>query len=439
MKIVIAGAGIGGLCLAGLLADSKHDVIVYESAKNLDAMRYDWHDDVSPKAFEELNLPIPEGSFPKNSSYFVSPFNKGRIHIQQPAVGVDLSVERKPLNKMLYDRINPEKVVFNTSVTKALVSDNTVIGCEVVYSDGIKENIFCDLLIDCAGVNSSVRQSLPKSLRVPNKVLPNDLFFAYRAFFDKIGDAPLTEKDNKVYMKHLGEAGISWCFNNHDLNSLNVLVGRIGELSKDTLSKALEDLRADNPCLGNNVLRGGGVHIIPVRHPLDMFVASGYAAIGDSACMTIPMIGSGIASALYAAKILANVILNTNSNKLSDLWQYQYEVYKKFGASHCGVDYMKKWLLGLANDEINWLFTSGILSEEDLLNSSSGEMVALNAKTMIQKLLIGVRKLSLFKKLLGVVVATKKTAKIANSIPQIYSKEAVSKWQEDLEKCYRQP
>ena len=37
-------------------------------------------------------------------------------------------------------------------------------------------------------------------------------------------------------------------------------------------------------------------------------VADGYAAIGDSAFMTVPVIGSGIANALKAAKILADAI-----------------------------------------------------------------------------------------------------------------------------------
>lgn len=438
MKIVIAGGGVGGLCLAGLLNATNHDVTVYESAKSLQEMRYDWHDNVSPKAFEDLNIPIPEDSPPKYSCYFISPFNKGKIFIKQPEVAIDLSMERRPLNKILFDRIASEKVVFGASVTKALVDSDKVIGCEVTTAQGT-EKVLCDLLVDCCGVNSSVRESLPQTLGIMNKVPKSDVFYTFRAFISKVDDANF-EPDNKVYMKHLGENGISWCYNNnHDPHSLDVLVGRTEELSKDTLKRAMDDIKADNPLLGEKVLRGGGIYRIPVRRPLDKLVANGYVLLGDSGCMTVPMIGSGVASSLYAAKILADVITSNNSCEISNLWQYQHQVYKKFGAYHCGVDYMKRWMLSIPCDTVNWLFTSGILTDKDLLGSSSGEMINLSLKDMLQKLVIGIKKLPSFIQLLKVALGTKKAAKVAGTIPEVYSEKAVKDWQDNLGKFYSQP
>ncbi len=439
MKIVIAGGGVGGLYLAGILTNSNYDVTVFECAKSLEEMRYNWHDDVSPRVFEELNLPIPDGSVPKQSSSFVTPFNEGKKFIKLPEVGADLAIERRPLNKILYDKVDSEKVIFGTFVTKAIVENDKVVGCEIKTTDGKIEKVFCDLLVDCGGVFSSVRESLPESLGIISKVPKSDVFFAYRGFFDKVGDTPLLVTDNKVYLKHLGENGISWCFNNHDMDSLNVLVGRTSELTKEKLDKAMLDIRADNPSLGQKILRGGGIYHIPVRRPLDMLVASGYALVGDSACMTIPMIGSGIASSLYAAKILSEVILTTNSCQIADLWEYQYRVYQKFGANHCGVDFMKRWMLNLPNDTVNWLFTSGILAEKDLLGSSSGEMVSLTFKDMMEKLAIGIKKLPSLIALLKVATGTKKSAKVAGSIPKTYCKKAISEWQKELGKFYSQP
>ncbi len=436
MRIVIAGGGVGGFTLAGFLANSKHKVTVFESAESLDSMRYDWHDDASPKVFDALGIPIPEGSYKKNNSLFVSPFNKGSIFIEQKKEGHDLSMERRPLNKILFDRINPENVIFGAKVTKALVKDDTLTGCEVVYSNGNKEKINCDLLIDSAGVNSAVRKSLPSSLHIQNIVPPSELFYAFRGFYNKAEGVTLNDTDNKVYMKHLGEQGISWCFNNHDMNSLNVLIGRIGELKKDTLDKAMADIRLDNKGLGNNLLRGGGVYCIPVRRPLSRLVANGYAAIGDCACMTIPMIGSGIASSITSAKILADVILSAKDSKVETLWKYNYEVFKTFGAAHCGVDYMKRWMLKQSDDTINWLFTSGILTTDDLQQSSSGQTSSISPKTMMKKLAVGIKKPSYFTKVLSLVTSSKATGKIGDAIPRDYNEEAINAWEKNLEKQF---
>ena len=73
MKIVIAGAGIGGMIAAERLSKLGFDITVFELAPSVDEMRYDWHDDVNPSVFKRLGLEMPEGSFKKKSWTFVSP------------------------------------------------------------------------------------------------------------------------------------------------------------------------------------------------------------------------------------------------------------------------------------------------------------------------------------------------------------------------------
>lgn len=67
MKIIIAGAGIGGLAAAEQFGRMGFHVTVYEQAESLNAMRYDWHDDVKPDVFRELALEIPAEHFPKKA------------------------------------------------------------------------------------------------------------------------------------------------------------------------------------------------------------------------------------------------------------------------------------------------------------------------------------------------------------------------------------
>ena len=48
---------------------------------------------------------------------------------------------------------------------------------------------------------------------------------------------------------------------------------------------------------------------IPVRQPLAVMIADGYAAIGDSAFMAIPINGSGIGCSMRAGKMLADAVI----------------------------------------------------------------------------------------------------------------------------------
>jgi flavin-dependent dehydrogenase len=70
-----------------------------------------------------------------------------------------------------------------------------------------------------------------------------------------------------------------------------------------------------------------------------MMVFDGYAAIGDSAFMTVPIIGSGIANSLKAARMLADTILadRDGAYDFEHLWKYQTRYYKNIGAGLAAV------------------------------------------------------------------------------------------------------
>ena len=62
MKVIIAGAGVGGLAVARLLAEGGVNCTVLEKSADAESMRYAWHDDVSPEVFNECRLYLPQGS-----------------------------------------------------------------------------------------------------------------------------------------------------------------------------------------------------------------------------------------------------------------------------------------------------------------------------------------------------------------------------------------
>lgn len=430
-KIIIAGAGIGGLYASELLGKQGYKVVVFEK-KGLNELAYDWHDDVSPKVFKDLDITIDPSIFFKKADWsFATSFEEKIIRLKGDIDNADLSIERRPLSTLLYERAKEvAEFRFNTTINAPILSDNKVIG---VMVNGKAE--YADLVIDSGGVFSVLRSKLPKNFLIQNEPSPNEVFYAYRAFFNKVKGVEDSEHTTKAYLKHLGEEGISWCIKDNNPQMINVLIGRVKELNKDTINKALSDLRQRNPYLGKDVLRGGFTVPIPVRHPLTVMVADGYAAIGDAAFMTIPMLGSGIASSLYAAKFLSDTVQNGDFSK-ENLWNYQLACYEKFGQSHYGIDIIKRWMLSAKSEDITWLFSSSVISEKDMSSVSTGKEMKLSFIEMIKKVIVGRSNIPLLLSLNDMLTRSKKASKLAAAIPKTYNPLYIERWEKKLNKLF---
>lgn len=437
MKIIIVGAGIGGMVSAEKLGKLGFDVTVYEKSPSLNEMRYDWHDDVSPKIFRRLGMDIPEEHFKKRSWTFCSPYEKSVREFTQDESDPDLSMERRPLNVMLYNRAKDyAKFVFGKTVDAPVIRGDKVVG---VVIDG--EEIICDLVVDSAGAYSPVRTKLPSAFGV-SQIEDDEVFEAYRAFYRREEGSPDPKYTNKVYMKHLGEPGISWTILDNDATLVNVLVGRIGSLDEKTKNEAVDYMRKRNPILGDEIVRGGYNVIIPVRYPSTRAVANGYVAIGDSAFQTIPLLGSGIASSMLAAEILAESI-GANMSKgvkgeelfsVKRLWSYQVGIFREFGGQHCGVDVMKRWLLTQSDEMVDWMFGSKILSNDDLIKVASGNLVKIGVKEAVQKVrAVGPSKIGVLLKMNAMLTRSIKAERIGKAIPRSFSENAVKNWEKRLQ------
>ena len=441
MKIIIAGAGMGGMVAAERLGKLGFDVTVYEKAPSVDEMRYDWHDDVNPAIFRRLGLEMPIGSFKKKSWTFVSPHGVVVREFRQDENNADYSVERRALNRMLYERASGgAKFVFGATVERAIVEKGAVVG---VVVNG--QEARADLVIDSMGAMSVLKKDLPVEFGI-SQHRDDEVFVAYRAFYEKNPKAPAPKYTNKVYLKHMGEAGISWVIQDNDPNLVNVLVGRIGKLATYDLERALEDLRKTNPTIGEKVVRGGQTCIIPVRYPATRMVANGYAAVGDSAYMTIPMLGSGIASGMLAGQLLAETIGENMSKgvkgadlfKTSRLWRYQVKVFREFGAEHCGVDVMKRAVLGYPDATLDWLLGSELLTNEEVGKLAAGKMLRISVKEAFRKLsLTEFNRLNTLIKVNNMLQKSLYAYRLGRNIPRNFDPNICRTWEKNMKYYFR--
>lgn len=432
MKIVIIGAGIGGLQSARVLAEGGQDVTIYEkSAKG--NLSYDWRDDVEYNAFDELDIPIPPDSHRVQNVSFLAPFSDKPLFVYQDEDKMEWGVYRHTFGDMLAERAEEKgaKILYEKVVDRLIIEDDAVKGIVV---DG--ENVYSDLVIDCSGMDSKFRASLPTSMGITKSANPDEAFNVYRAHFNKRAGELEPEKHRRlVYLKPEGALGISWVVCEPD-GTENVLIGRIGSLPQEEIDRSLEILRREHPIIGDEIVYGGRRARIPIRYPLLKMVGKGYVAIGDSAFMTIPLIGSGIACSLRAGVYLGEAINKYNSVSEQALWKYQVKYYQNVAKEHFLIDCMKRKVLLADNEDIKYVIESGFITEDDIKMLTGGEGAKISAKDICKKLRLAVKKLPFVMSVVGALLKGVRAMNTAKKIPTEYNEKKIAKWASKLEKAF---
>lgn len=432
MKIVIIGAGHGGLQAAKELSKNGFEVIVYEK-NSPQEVSYDWRDDVEPTVFEKLKITLPDNSRKTSRTSFVAPFSETPFYMEKEENANEWSIKRNAFVLLLVKLAQESgaEIEFNTPVQKLIVEDNEVKG--VIVNN---KKIFANLVIDSSGIDSVFRKEIAKIFNITEKIDDNDVFTVYRAFVKTADGEKLPESHKKkVYLKYLGMPGISWCICEPD-GLINILIGRVGEMHEREFKNALLKLKKANPVISDEIVMGGKFGRIPVRYPLTKMVGKGYVTVGDAAFMTIPITGSGISNSLRAGQILAEEIIKNNSVSVETLWKYQVKYYEEIGAEHFFVDYMKRTLLTSDNENIKYIFESGIITEDDLCNFSSGKGLKFTPQELMFKLSKCFKKSHFVMSLISALMKGIKAKNLAMKIPEKYDEEKIKLWQMKVERLF---
>ena len=426
-KIVVAGAGHGGLVAGAILAQAGYDVTVYER-KIQSELGYDWEDAIDLRVFAECGLEPPqkdEIEFNGDMKYY-NPNLKAPLVVRSNGKGSAV-FERKEIYDVLLKNAEQSgvKIIYSTEILSPVMDGLRVVGIRT--SDGVVD---ADLVIDAAGINTPLRSRLPVCCNVDRDYGYGECFYAYRAYFDKV---PGHEPDvaYEIFLMHQGERGISWVVTKE--NFVDVLIGRMEPMSKKKLEKTLDEMRAFSPQIGETLLRGGSQEQIPVRRPLSVMVCDGYAAVGDSAYMTLPMTGSGICASMRAGKMLAETVLEDTDELYSKetLWSYNRKYILHFGKNFAAIDILKNVMLCTAVEGVNFLFDKGIITQSDI-NFSADKDGSMALSDLIARASRGIGNLPVLLRTAGALSKGDNVKKIYQSIPETYDEKAVLKWKEDV-------
>lgn len=426
-NFLIAGAGHGGVAAAIHLARAGHSVKIYEKAAR-DELGYPWKDFLDVEKFckngfnkDELDsrhyLQAPKGAFqnPKKSAP-KKPNGK---------YSTDIQINRKYFINHLIDLAQIAGVSFEFETKAALpIIEGTRVTGLVVEKEGCLKNIYADMVIDAAGINSPIRMNLDDALLVEKDLKKGQTFYAWRGIYNKNSTAQEQNDLYMIYLYHMYRPGISWALLQPD--EIDILIGSTKALEEDAIRRALIDLREDKPDLGENLLSGGFQTPIPTRRPNAVMVADGYAAIGDCAFMTEPINGSGLDLSLFAGKLLSDTLLKVKDNKYTakSLWQYQVSYFQAFGADSAASEILKSSMLDLTGEEIDVLFERNIISARQLFTTDRG----ISSKDAVLLLTKNLGQLPLLLKLVKIMKNCDKIKNLANQIPKTYEYEAVKAW-----------
>lgn len=427
-KIVIAGAGHGGLVAGAVLAKAGYDVTVYER-KIRSELGYDWEDAIDMRVFAECGLEPPKKehySFNGDMKYY-NPNLKAPLVV--PANGKGSAVfERREIYDVLID--NAEKsgvrIIYSTEILSPVMDGLRVVGIRT--SDGVVD---ADLVIDAAGINTPLRSRLPVCCNVDRDYGYGECFYAFRGYFDKVpGHDP--DVAYEIFLMHQGERGISWVVTKDDY--VDVLIGRMAPMSKTKLQKTLDEMRAFSPQIGETLLRGGTQEQIPVRRPLSVMVCDGYAAVGDAAYMTVPMTGSGICASMRAGMLLAETVMEDKDEVYSreTLWNYNRKYILHFGQNFAAIDILKNIMLCTEVEGVNFLFDKGIITESDMSFGKGKTEGGMSFSDMVARATRGISNLPVLLRTAGALSKGDNVKKVYQSIPETYDEKAVLKWKQDV-------
>lgn len=429
-RIIVAGGGHGGIATAMLLAQKGYDVTVFEK-NSRENMGHDWTDIFDKKGFTCLGLPLPDESLYKfkHDMTFYGMSMRTPVTQHVPYDQLEIQMERKDIYNHLISHAEKAgvKFVYNCAVKGPVMIGNRVVGIET--ENGTE---YAELVIDACGIHSPVRRNLPASLGIQNEVGHYEQFYVYRAFFNKTAEVDDINK-YKVILLPENKKGISWVATEEEWT--DVLIGRFEKFDMAEVERTISVLRKDNPSLGTEKLRGGQFVNIPVRQPLGVLVADGYAAIGDSAFMTVPIIGSGIANTLKASKILAEAIIADTEMAYSaeTLWTYQRNFYKELGNGLAPMACIKMMMAHLSGDDIDYLLSTGVLNEDDMtITADTNSLWAIFSyvpmEIVIKKVVALMHNPQIIKKAAFLVGNFGKVLSATATMPKKYEKTAVLKW-----------
>ena len=375
--VLIVGAGTSGAFLAKKLAALGHRVLVIDRLpEDRIGTKYDiFH--IEEKEFARFGLPRPrkgdpEWAFEFEKGYTADPMNRYPRFAPTHVVGLHMHAYTALMNRQAKEK--GAQFVYGAAFRELLWEDGKIAG--VVYErDGETVEQPARVTVDCSGMFSPVRTSLPDDFPVENFPLgEEDKFYVILRY------VKLAHKEDYLDYSCGWPFYKSWIAPCEDPEGAIVGIGAAHsyDYAETVYQKMLEHItlpehtpvRVEKGCT-------------PFTRPPYSFVADNFVVSGDAACLTKPINGEGVTSSMTHLEIVAKVLdrrLRTKNTSAEALWEINLKYNEAQGADFA---FTRALLTGVINaasfDEFEFAFESGLITDELMTAVNAGPELKLPA------------------------------------------------------------
>lgn len=329
--VIVVGAGTAGSFFAKQMSEKGFSVLVVDKlSENTLGKRLDiFH--IDKDFFDKFGVPKP---IPGDDDY-VSEFDVGYARsafnnypkaTEYPFVVMKFS----PFLKRLRTWAESFGVhyLLETEFLEPTYAGGKISGVKIKTSTG-KKQIGARLVADCSGIPSTVRRKLPEDYGVETfKITDTDMFYVVLRYVKLTNP----EKDRITFATGYPYYK-TWLAPQTDPDGAIIGVG--ANLSYEYAEECFQKFAKAVP-LPEHTIEKIEKGVTPYRRPPYSFVGDGFVALGDSACITKPFSGEGIACTWIlcdiAAKVAAAAMQNGNYPTKQRLWDINTQYMRSQGA-----------------------------------------------------------------------------------------------------------
>ncbi|MDR0644055.1 MAG: NAD(P)/FAD-dependent oxidoreductase [Treponema sp.] len=363
--VLVIGACTAGLYFAGLMAQKGFRVLVCDRSSTADlGCRYDIIH-IGEEYFSQFGLPKPG---PGDEDY-VETFHKSilvsALNNYPKNNSVDILVLRRvPFMRRLTDwaRSCGAEVSLETEFVEPLFDETGKLCGALLRKDGAKLRVKARLTVDASGIDAAVRVKLPNNYGVENFVTgPRDQFYVvlrYVTLKNPTEDKPQFTKTWPYYK--------TWIAPQQDADGAILGIG--ANLSFDYAQRCWERFCAKG-FLPEHEVQYIEQSSTPYRRPPYSFVADGFIALGDAACVTNPWSGEGVPYAWFlcsiAAEEFAEVMKNGVYPTQTAAWAINTRYQRSQGAEFAQNLAMLSGAVDCSPKENDYEFAHSIIFEDE--------------------------------------------------------------------------
>ena len=386
--ILIIGACTAGLYFAKRMAEQGYRVLVVDRDKqeNLGKRLEIFHMDLGE--MERYGAPAPEegNDFVHSFKFSASRSALGRWEKYHEHTVYVMKLPAYIQRLVRWAGEYGAAFQFETAFEDLLIEGDKVVGAKLRQAQKSIE-VRAKLVADCSGIGAVARTKLPQGCVCENFSLEDsDKFYVTVNYVSFL-------KPEKVHIRHT----VSWPYYKVWIAPRETQQGAIVgvganmsyEYGERCLQKFLENVRIPDYRV-DRVERGA----VPYHRPPYSIVADGFAALGDSACLTKPSNGEGVTAAWYLVDIAAEEIGAAMSGgeapTAEAMWGANVRYQRTQGAAFAELLATMTGAVDCTPEENDYEFKHNLIFKSNLLNRKVDKQQ--EKKDLIRGLVKGVMK-----------------------------------------------